>query len=262
MIPEEVRQAILTEIGRIKNQENVSIFYACESGSRGWGFESADSDYDVRFFYIHPPEWYLSIYTKPDVIERPIQGVLDISGWDIRKALHLLRKSNPPLLEWLQSPIVYKEGHSITARMRALVPEYYSPRACLYHYLHTAQGNYRKYLKEDPVWVKKYFYVLRPILACRWIEQDRGVVPIEFQKLLDATVDDAALRTAIDDLVARKKKGFEVDRGTKIPAISTFIDRELARLEVANPARPAPDSDPMKLDELFRDALEVVSGAR
>ncbi len=120
-----------------------------------------------------------------DIIERPIDGLLDISGWDLTKALQLLRKSNPPLLEWLQSPIVYRQRSSVVERIRELMPQYYQPAACHYHYLHMAQGNYRDYLQGDTVWLKKYLYVLRPVLACLWIERGYGVVPIEFHKLVE-----------------------------------------------------------------------------
>src|SRR5437879_13444130 len=97
---------ISDELLAIEERERVRILYACESGSRAWGFPSADSDYDVRFIYVHRPEWYLSVFEKRDVIERPLKDCLDLSGWDIKKALQLLRKSNAPLLEWLGSPIV------------------------------------------------------------------------------------------------------------------------------------------------------------
>ena len=107
-----MKSRILSHLREIETTENVRIVYACESGSRAWGFPSADSDYDVRFLYVHPLEWYLSVDVKRDVIERPLQGGLDISGWDLKKALQLFRKSNPPLLEWLGSPIVYLEQYS------------------------------------------------------------------------------------------------------------------------------------------------------
>jgi predicted nucleotidyltransferase len=106
-----VKEEILSRIIEIEDEEGVRIFFACESGSRAWGFPSSDSDYDVRFLYLHPTEWYLSVNLehKRDVIERPISGDLDINGWDLRKALILLRKGNPPLMEWLGSPIIYRE---------------------------------------------------------------------------------------------------------------------------------------------------------
>lgn len=140
------------------------------------------------------------------------------------------------------------------------MPDYYSPRSCLYHYLHMAQGNFRQYLKEDTVWVKKYFYVLRPVLACMWIEGGLGVVPMEFQKLVDGTVTDADLLDAIGGLLVCKKAGEELDRGPKIPIISAFVERELERLSGKNPAPPAVSSDPSRLDQLFRDALVEVWG--
>jgi hypothetical protein len=63
------------------------------------------------FIYIHRLAWYLSIDAedRPDAIERPVRDAIDMTGWDIRKTLRLFRKSNPPLLEWLQCPIVYRE---------------------------------------------------------------------------------------------------------------------------------------------------------
>lgn len=102
----------------IQEREGVFIFYACESGSRAWGFPSVNSDYDVRFLYTRERHFYLSIDVEDrrDVIELPIDDELDISGWDLRKALRLLRKSNPPLLEWLSSPIVYLQDEEMIAR--------------------------------------------------------------------------------------------------------------------------------------------------
>ena len=155
---DEIKQEIESKLRHLEQEEKVCIFYACESGSRAWGFPSADSDYDVRFLYIHHKNWYLSIDDKRDVIELKNSDLIDISGWDIRKALKLLRKSNPPLLEWLQSPIVYQQRLDIVEKIRKLIPEYYSSKSCLYHYLHMAEGNFREYLKGEIVWIKKYFY--------------------------------------------------------------------------------------------------------
>ncbi len=260
MIGKEIKREIDAQLDRIEVENEVVIFYACESGSRGWVFESANSDYDVRFLYLHRIDWYLTIRARLDVIERPPDNDLDLSGWDIQKTLLLFRKSNPPLLEWLQSPIVYRERFTITERLRALIPDYYSPKSCLYHYLHMAVGNYREYLKGNKVWVKKYFYVLRPILACRWIGLDLGIVPIEFRKLVEATVKDFELRLAIEDLLDQKKKGQELDHGPRIPVISEFIESELQRLSEENEAKPAVTSDPQRLDDLFLASLKEVWG--
>jgi predicted nucleotidyltransferase len=206
---EQDRISIQRTLESLESAENSIVLLAVESGSRAWGFESTDSDYDVRFIYVRPPEWYLSIdlETQRDVIERPLENEIDLSGWDVRKALQLFQKSNPPLLEWLQYPIIYRERFLFAARLRELLPEFYSPRACFFHYLHMARGNIREYLQGEIVWRKKYFYVLRPLLAMRWIDQELGPVPIEFQKLIDATVHDASVRAALEQLIAAKRSG-------------------------------------------------------
>ncbi|RPJ20944.1 MAG: nucleotidyltransferase domain-containing protein [Planctomycetaceae bacterium] len=254
-------EQIQVELGRIERDQNVCILYACESGSRAWGFESQDSDFDVRFIYVQPTQWYLRVMLGRDVIEPPADEVLDISGWDLRKALQLLRSSNPPLLEWLQSPIVYRERQDITAWIRELMPQYYQPATCHYHYLHMAQGNNREYLQGDVVWLKKYLYVLRPVLACLWIERDYGVVPMKFDALIDRILDDGELKTAVQDMVRRKKDGDELARGPRIPIISDFLERELARLS-EKPAPPATRTSTDDLDRVFRRCLIEVYGGR
>lgn len=256
---QSIVQRIESELEKLASDEGVCILYACESGSRAWGFESADSDYDVRFIYLHPPAWYLRVMPCREVIERPIDDSLDVSGWDLRKALQLLRKSNPPLMEWLTSPIIYREVPAAVAVLRRVAPAFYSPAACHYHYLHMAEGNYREYLRGQDVWLKKYFYVLRPVLACRWIEQGLGIVPMAFDALVERVVDDASLVAAIRDLVERKKAGEELDCGPRIPAISDFLDAEIVRLTTkATP--PATPSSTDLLDEAFVACLTHVYG--
>jgi len=245
---------IKKQLLNLERQENVRIIYACESGSRAWGFQSKDSDYDVRFLYVHPPDWYFSVdqENKNDVIERPLDGLLDLSGWDLRKALRLLHKSNPPLLEWLNSPILYMEKNSVGDRLRGLLPEYYSPTACLYHYLHMARGNHKEYLRGETVWMKKYFYVLRPLLAIRWIEEGRGVGPMEFETLLADVAGEQDFKLAVSGLLERKIKGEELDKGPRIPEISDFIDREMGRLDEKRFERRAPKPPMDGLNEIFR----------
>ena len=242
----------------IEQVEDVTVLYACESGSRAWGFESNDSDYDVRFIYLRRTEWYLTIQNKRDVIEKPIDDELDISGWDVTKSLGLLRKSNPPLLEWLQSPIVYAQTSTFVESLKGLMKEYYSPISCMYHYLHMAENNFRKYLKERDVWTKKYFYVLRPVLACIWIERGLGVVPIEFGQLVERIVGDTDLRSEIDALLVKKRAGAELDRGPRNPILSGFIEKELVRLR-AEAQPPAKTRDPATLDRLFVNILKEVN---
>jgi predicted nucleotidyltransferase len=256
-----MKEKIIGELMQIESQENVRILYVCESGSRAWGFPSQDSDYDVRFIYIHPLDWYLSINDKRDVIERPINDLLDINGWDLRKALKLLRKSNPPLLEWLQSPIVYWEKYSVAGSMRKLSPLTFSPRSCMHHYFNMGKGNFRDYLQGDKVKVKKYFYVLRPVLACLWLQRSNTVPPVEFEALVDALVSDGSLRRAIESLLIRKKAGDEFDVEPRIGAIHEFLETEIGNIEhYLQSAGKSPVADIKVFDQLFKDALTEVWG--
>ena len=247
------------ELDSIEKAEDATIIYACESGSRAWGFESEDSDYDVRFIYLRKTPWYLSVRKKRDVIERPISDELDISGWDLSKALYLLKRSNPPLLEWLQSPIIYRENASAISKIRAIMPEYYSPRACMYHYLHMARSNFREYMTGDVVWTKKYFYALRPLLACIWIESGYGIVPTEFGKLVERTVENRELKRAIEKLLARKMAGKERDSGVRIPVISDFLEKHIEGLSADNEPT-ARNIGYEKLDQAFIEILKEVNG--
>ncbi len=192
------------------------------------------------------------------MIELPIENDLDVNGWDLTKALGLFRKSNPPLLEWLGSPIVYREVSSVPRRMRELAPTYYSPTACRFHYLHMAEGNYRSYLQDSNVSAKKYFYSLRPLLAMRWIERGLGVVPTEFQILVDKVIEEAEVRQAIALLIERKKAGAELDKGPRIETLSSFIASELSHQKSIMSSEKQ-DTPPIEeLNSLFRLALKEV----
>lgn len=254
-----MKQRIRQELKNIESTYNVKILYAVESGSRAWGFPSQDSDYDVRFIYVHQKDWYLSIDAKRDVIELPIHDLLDISGWELTKALRLFRKSNPPLLEWLSSGMVYDEAFSLAEKMRQLKFRAFSPAACMHHYLNMASGNFRHYLQREQVKIKTYFYVLRPILACQWIESRHTVPPIEFQTLLEVLLDEGPLKTEIRHLLELKKMGEEFHLEPQNPLLHEFIANELERLQPAAKAIKTNQADlTPELDRLFRETLDEV----
>ena len=252
-------QKILSELKKIEKSKNVRILYACESGSRAWGFPSRDSDYDVRFIYIHPLEWYLSIQDKRDVIETPISDLLDINGWELRKALKLLRKSNPPILEWIESPIVYYESYSTIRKMRDLSRISFSPLSCLYHYLSIAKGNFRKYLHVDRVKIKKYFYALRPIFACKWIEEHNTMPPMGFEELVRASCPDDILADEINRLLKRKKSGDELDFGSHIIVLNQFLEENIQHFDcyLKSVERKEP-AEEIIFDEIFIESLKEV----
>ena len=254
-----MKEKILGEIKRIEEQYEVKVCYAVESGSRAWGFPSKDSDYDVRFIYVHKKNWYLSIDQKRDVIELPINELLDINGWELRKALRLFKKSNPPLMEWLHSGIVYYQAYTLVDKMKAIQEKVFLPQSALYHYLNMAKGNFRDYLHRDQVKIKKYFYVLRPILACIWIEKHNTVPPIEFQILVEELLDEGQLKHEILTLLERKIRGDELNLEPKVTVINDFIEREINRLEEYTKTLKVSKEDTTPiLDQLFREGLEEV----
>ncbi len=244
---------------QLEQERNIAILYAVESGSRAWGFASTNSDWDVRFFYVHRPEWYLSIDDARDNMDIMLPNALDLAGWELRKTLRLFRKSNPPLLEWLNSPLVYLEQFSTAERMRTLVSEYLSPRSCMYHYLSMAKRNFTAYLQSDTVRIKKYFYVLRPVLACRWIASNHTMAPMEFRTLLDTQVDDPQLKASIEQLLQRKQSGEELDKAPRIKPIHEFLATELERFDAYCTAMPREEPPQTEaLNKLFRETLEEV----
>ncbi len=256
----DIHSEILTTLKNIEIEKNVRILYACESGSRAWGFPSEDSDYDVRFIYANEPDWYLSVNVenKRDVIEKPINDILDVSGWDLRKALKLFYKSNPPLLEWLGSPIIYREDYATAQDMRDLAKTGYSAKACIYHYYNMAKSNYRSFLQGETVRVKKYFYVLRPLLAVRWLERNLGIVPTEFQTLVDTILTDQALIDDIYALIEQKKLGTELEAGPKIASINTYLESEMERLADQEFDVMADRINIEKLNSFFRKNLKEI----
>ena len=224
-------QTIKYELDKIAEKEHIQILYAVESGSRAWGFPSKDSDYDVRFIYIRPKEWYLQLQPTKDVLEYPISGDLDISGWDLDKTLTLLRKNNPALLEWLASPIVYKKNETFHHELSLLADKIQHPKGLIYHYLHMAKGNFRDYLKQEQVKSKKYFYVLRPLLACMWIEYYHEKPPVAFEQLLTIPGLSTKFLEAVAQLLVRKKAGEELALEKQIPEVQVFIKEKIAYFE-------------------------------
>ncbi len=220
-----VEELILMKIREIEEKEQVRIIHVVESGSRAWGFASPDSDYDVRFIYVRKRESYLSLRDTKDILDWELNEVLDINGWDLKKALQLFHKSNATLFEWANSPVVYyttEEWKSIYK----ISNEYFACKSALYHYYGTANKNYHQYLLCDLVKYKKYFYVLRPILACKWIEKKKCPPPVLFEELKHEVLEEEMIKV-VDELLAEKVKMSEADKAPKIDVINEYIERNL-----------------------------------
>ena len=249
---EEIRE----NLRRIEIEHEIHILYACESGSRAWGFASTDSDYDVRFIYARKLNSYLSIRERRDVIEVPVNELLDMGGWDIRKALQLFIKSNPPLYEWLQSPVVYKSDSSFVSELSSLVPEYFSLRAGCHHYMSMAKNTFENDLQSEQVKLKKYFYALRPALAALWIVEKRTVPPMQFDRLR-VLIEDDQWQTTVDHLLEGKRAADEKTTIAPVPALQEWIEKILLAVKEKSMALSIVKHNTELLDQIFRKYIST-----
>lgn len=251
-----IEDLILGKIREIEEKENVKVLHAVESGSRAWGFASPDSDYDVRFIYVRPMEYYLGLQSKADYLDWELDETLDINGWDVTKALQHFHKSNATMFEWANSPIVYMTTPE-WQQVKKTARDYFSCKSAMYHYYGTANKNYREYLLDDMVKYKKYFYVLRPILACKWIEKKKCPPPVLFQNLVDEVLEPD-MKPIMEKLLAQKMQMCEADKGKRIEEMNTYIADNLVYFkgltdEMADDRNP----DWNSLNTLF---LQLVKG--
>ncbi|RTQ51483.1 nucleotidyltransferase domain-containing protein [Hymenobacter gummosus] len=246
---------IHAELLRLEQLHHVRILYACEAGSRAWGFPSPDSDYDVRFIYCRPPGWYLTLDEGADTLNFPVDEELDLAGWDLRKALKLLRGSNAALLEWLQSPQTYLEALDFRAAVQPRLAECFNPLATLHHYLGLVRRGIEEDLPQEQPRLKRLFYALRSALAARWIRERQTVPPMEFRRLRELLPSE--LRAEVDELLRRKARATEKTTVPRPAALAAFIEAEYAasqaaRATLAPPRRPDPTP---ALNELFQQLI-------
>lgn len=255
----ETTQEIMERLKNTEVQYNVKILLAVESGSRVWGFASPNSDYDVRFIYIHPADWYLSfnLEDSTDYIEYPISDKIDMYGWDIRKALRLYWKSSPMFVEWILSPHIYIESGSFANHVRKLLPEIFSLESSIHNYRSIAKTDYHKYLIGEEIRLKKYFYVLRSLLSIRWIEKYGEVAPLEFEKLLHLIENQSRVILDIKSLIDKKQDISNMRLSEPVASIQLFIKEEFERLDGLSFGKFKKPEEPIeKLNQLFRLILE------
>jgi len=229
------------ELKDIESTENVRIILAVESGSRAWRFPSPDSDYDVRFIYLRPRDDYLTVAPMRDVIERPVDAVLDVNGWDLRKALGLMTGSNAVLQEWLTSPIRYRTDDQLVSRLQELAVATADIDAYCYHYNRMARRHLEAINETPTPRLKSYCYALRPVLALKWLRRHGSLPPMDLPRLLDGVEIGVDLRQAIADLVARKAQAGERDTVVRQPDFDAFITEALAE-RVMRPAQRPPQA--------------------
>lgn len=257
-----VEELVLMKIKEIEAEENVKILHVVESGSRAWGFASPDSDYDVRFIYVRNIDDYLSLHDIKDFLEWELNEVLDINGWDLNKALQHFHKSNATLFEWGASPVVYYSTYEWKELYENTAKQYFSAKAALYHYYGTANKNYKEYLMGDMVKYKKYFYVLRPVLACKWIEQRKCPPPVLFADLARAVLEKD-MKPVVEGLLREKVNMSENDKAPKIDILNQYIEKNLVYFktlasQMQDDRTPGWEPLEMKFRELLKNGDGII----
>ncbi|PSJ38043.1 nucleotidyltransferase domain-containing protein [Allosphingosinicella deserti] len=253
--------AVDTRIAEIRQAHDVAIGLAIESGSRAWGFPSPDSDYDCRFVFVRRSEAYLSPWQMRDVIETPLEGLLDVNGWDFGKALKLLLKGNAVIVEWLMSPIVYDADVQFVTDLREFAERYGNREGTARHYLHLGEKQRRTYFADGKhVQLKKLFYALRPAAALRWLRlhPERAIAPMHFPTLMAECNAPEDVRALTEELILRKAETRELGEAPLPPPIEAFVDAEFATARQRLPravGQLAPEAK-AAADQLFRSALE------
>ena len=257
-----MKDLILEKLQTLEAHENVRVLYACESGSRAWGLESPDSDWDVRFIYVHPRDHYLGLRPLEDTIERT-DGDLDIVGWDLRKTLLLASKSNPALLEWLCSP-AYMRDQKFTDCLSDILRDY-DAHALAHHYAGLALKTYRIYWKfpGEHVKLKKYAYVLRPLLCLRYMQYADAAIPfVDFDRLMRYVDMPDRVRSEMGDWAHEKRRNGEqmTNSDLRFPAMEAYMIREIADARERASAVPVGRSPNMAaLNTLFLNTLGVLA---
>ena len=248
-----MKKNIQNKLKQIELEKGVEILYAVESGSRAWGFASPDSDYDIRFIYKHDLDYYLSLWEQTDVIEFMTEDDLDGSGWDLRKTVKLLAKSNAPLLEWIYSPVVYYENEAFMYQMRALAKDCFSPVACLHHYLGTTK-NFIDVCEQEEVKLKSYFYALRTALAGKWIIENNTFPPVAFMDLLPIAPQN--IQEKIKELMQIKANQDESYLHPKEVLITDFLKETVVFNQEHASGLSAGKKMSEELDGVFRETIK------
>lgn len=226
--------AVDARLGAIAVTHGVRIPWAIESGSRAWGFPSPDSDYDCRFLFIRPQAAYLQLFPERDVIETPLEGELDVNGWDLPKVVRLLLKGNAVAVEWLTSPIIYQGDAAFRDRMLAMASEIIDRGGVTSHYLHVAYSmRNRVFADATDAPLKKLFYLLRPVVALRWLRlhPQARIAPMALPALMAEAALPSDVVAAIEQLLAVKARTRELGHGPVPQPLHGLIRDEIALAE-------------------------------
>lgn len=249
-----MKATILEKLYEIEKLHNITILHAVESGSRAWGFASPDSDYDIRFIYKKPSEEYITIWEKPDTIEFFTDDDLDGSGWDLKKTLQLLSKSNGALLEWLFPTITYLSEQRFLKQIQDLARESFSPIATLHHYLGTCK-NFMEVCEADKIKLKSYFYAMRSALAGKWIIEHSTIPPVAFSDLL--LIAPVEIQDVINKLIVVKANNDESYLHPRDETITDFLKETILYNQQNASSLSSGNKDNAKLEDFFKSEVQL-----
>jgi predicted nucleotidyltransferase len=256
----DAREEVLRRLGVIERERDVRILFAVESGSRAWGFHSPDSDYDVRFVYVRRQDAYLGLYAPRDVIETPIEGLHDVNGWDLGKALRLMIRGNSVIHEWLASPIVYRGEQAFLERLSPIARAWRSRYADALHYYGLLASQWGRFIEgRERVNLKKYFYVVRPAIALQWLRERPGdSPPMDLPSLLEGATPPPEAARALQELRMAKQAASELGEGPRIEALDAYIGEQKAWGLSAKGGMPRPDPALLaRTDDLLRQTVRA-----
>ena len=234
-----MRDVIVAWMAQLEREYDIRIIYACENGSRNWGMESPDSDWDVRFVFKRSPYHYLtSLSTKNQVIIRKEESgaaVLECQGWDIYKVRTMMAKSNPVLIEWMTSDIIYKDiGGAFLRQLYETATTRYNPLALAYHYRSMGKNNYYKYIdRGNDVCYKRYLYAFRGLFNAMWVVFNKSLPPAHFEdavKLSDFL--PAKIKVTAQFLIDNKRKMFDKTPISRIDFFDKYLHEQFELFEI------------------------------
>lgn len=222
----------------LEAKNNIKILFAVENGSRAWRMASQDSDYDVRFVFARPLNEYIQINQPEEIINayfdkkinqcKQKNALIDIVGFDVFKFAKLLSSSNPSMIEWLTTDIVYYGKQN--KAFKDFAKKNFNKASLYFHYKSMCRNNYIKYLKsKDKVTYKKYLYAYRGLINAKYIVYKKSIPPIIFASALKQmkNIIPSKILRKLNQIIRLKSDGKENDIIQNIVEMDDYIEEFL-----------------------------------
>ena len=129
-------------------------------------------------------------------------------------------------MEWFDSPIIYRKDDEAFEQLKSFAQKVAGPPRMISHYLSIAPRTWDAIGNSETIKLKRYFYVLRPLLAARYLREYDRAAPMQFGELVEAVSLDCDELDAIDSLLERKMKLPETGMANRISVLDRLIEKE------------------------------------